>query len=122
MNKLGHYHYYRNTRYGKLPSFPMATLKSDDKMAALLQTIFYEGDDGILHDCIGSALNDNIRPELRDYIKNYLLQPHQPLMSRDDISDDELAELHPNENESVESYTSRVRSFVDSLKPKDDKE
>lgn len=112
MCKLGHYHFYRKTRYGRLPSYPQATIKSNDKLSALLATLFYLGEDGVLHDCLGASLSDDVRPEIRDFISKSLMSPHQPIIQKSDLSDDDLALLHPNENESVEMYRGRVEEFI----------
>lgn len=119
MKKLGH-----NNQFARLSGdwqFPFCNAPqapNSDKQTALFKTLFSMDDNGIVHDALGKALSDDVRPEVSEYIRDILMRPNIPVERNSlNLSDDDLVSLSPNVGESVEDYQSRVMKF---LKPKDD--
>lgn len=119
MKKLGHNSYFN--RLGGDWSLPFCSApqsQSSDKQTALFKALFSMDDSGIVHDALGKALSDDVRPEVSEFIRDILMRPNTPVgRSSLNLSDDDLVSLSPNIGESVEDYQSRVIKF---LKPKDE--
>ena len=122
MKRLGHNNYFsRLSGDWHLPICNAPQTSSSDKQTALFNTLFSMDDDGFVHDALGKALSDDVRPEISEYIRNILMRPYTPVGRNSlNLSDDDIANLSPNIGESVEDYQSRVMTFLKPEETKDD--
>lgn len=98
---------------------PFCDMKSDDKtFANFITSLFSIDKNGVIHDALGASLSDKIRPEVSDKIREILMSPNRPV-GQSTLPDDDMAELLPDSFEDVETYQSRVFSYLDAHKPQE---
>lgn len=119
MKKLGHNPYFnRLSGDWSLPICSAPQSANSDKQTALFKALFSMDDLGIVHDALGKALSDDVRPEVSEFIRDILMRPYTPVGRNSlNLSDDDLVSLSPNVGESVEDYQLRVMKF---LEPKEE--
>ena len=114
--RLGHY--FKQTRLHKAFEIPVPCAPqqpSKDKMSALVHMLFSFDNNGILHDALGKSLSGDVRPEIADFVRDTLMRPYNPVRMQQ-LSDEDLAELSPANNESVDGYRERLVSYLKSFK------
>lgn len=124
MKKLGHNGYFnRLSGEWRFPVCSASQSPNNDKQTALFKLLFSMDENGIVHDALGKSLSGDVRPEVSDFIRDVLMRPNTPVSYRfDNLSDDDIAKMSPNDGESVESFQERLMNFVRSQEevPKDD--
>lgn len=91
---------------------------SFDELCAKLYSV---DDNGVMDTPLAKYLNNSVSSELKEFILNNLLGRSTPLVSsfQDKLSDDDMFNLSPRINESLEVYQSRVKNYVDTLFERD---
>lgn len=87
---------------------------SDDN--DILKSIYTMSDDGIFHGDVAMFLSNEVRPELREFIKANLLQKHESIGSiPDGLSEQDVQTLSLRPDDTFDSYSSRVRDYFSSI-------
>lgn len=105
-------------------SFPL-TQTTETLESTLLREIYKCDDDGIFQGDLAMFLSEKVRPEVKDFIQENLLRPMSPVVSSvntDGLTDDEIIALSPSVADTYDSYTERVRTYLDSLRNEDTKD
>lgn len=94
---------------------------SDKSIEDLLRKI-YSCKNGQFNGELLTFLSENVRPEVREFIKNQLLMVQKPISSYG-LSDDDLSALALQQGDTPDSYHERVRTWLENQLPKkeDDK-
>lgn len=93
------------------PDYP----SNDTIEGQILREIYSPNEDGMMEGDIAKFLSNKVRPELKEFILNNLLQSHSPVRSQlptDGLTDDEIIALSPSVYDSFDSYSSRVRDYL----------
>lgn len=91
---------------------------SFDELCAKLYSV---DDNGVMDTPLAKYLNNSVSSELKEFILNNLLGRSTPIVSNfsDKLSDDDMFNLSPRINESLEIYQSRVKNYVDTVYERD---
>lgn len=99
-------------------SFPL-TQTTETLESTLLREIYKSDDDGIFQGDLAMFLSEKVRPEVKDFIKENLLRPMSPVVSSvntEGLTDEEIIALSPSVTDTYDSYTERVRTYLDGLR------
>lgn len=101
--------------------FDEPNVVSDKSFEDLLRKI-YSCKDGQFNGDLLTFLSENVRPEIREFIKQQLLKVQKPISSYG-LSDEDLSALALQQGDTPDSYHDRVRHWLESQLPKkeDDK-
>lgn len=91
-------------------------LVADDSIESqLLREVYHVDEDGIMEGDIAMLLSPKVRPEIRDFVQQNLMQLKSPVISSvpfDNLSDDDLIALSPSPFDSYDSYLQRVNDYM----------
>lgn len=99
--------------------FPDVAISSETIESQLLHEIYKLDEDGMMQGDLVMFLNDKVRPEIKEFIRQNLLITQNAVHSAvpsDGLSDDDLVALSPSPFDSYDSYVERVRGYLDKLK------
>lgn len=84
----------------------------------ILREVYRADEDGVMEGDIAMLLSPKVRPEIRDFIQQNLMQLKNPIVSSvpfDNLSDEDLIVLSPSPFDSYDSYLQRVNDYVSSF-------
>lgn len=81
----------------------------------------YDKEQGVIHGDLAMYMSNDTRPELRQFIVNNLLGRVESVGKiPNGLSDSDVENLSLRSDDTIDSYTSRVRTYLDSIKPKEE--
>lgn len=94
---------------------------SDLQFEEFVSQLYGCDENGVSNTPLQKFLSNSCSVELRDFIKQNLLGSCKPIVSTfsDNLTDDDMFNLSPRINESLENYQSRVKNYVDTLYERD---
>lgn len=96
--------------------FDEPNVVSDKSIEDLLRKI-YSCKNGQFNGDLLTFMSENVRPEIREFIKQQLLKVQTPISSHG-LSDEDLSALALQQGDTPDSYHERVRTWLESQLPK----
>lgn len=99
--------------------FPDVAIASETIESQLLHEIYKLDEDGMMQGDLVMFLNDKVRPEIKEFIRQNLFITQNAVHSvvpSDGLSEDEQVALSPSPFDSYDSYVERVRGYLDRMK------
>lgn len=93
---------------------------TDKSIEDLLRKI-YSCKNGQFNGDLLTFMSENVRPEVRDFIKQQLLKVQKPISSHG-LSDEDLSALALQHGDTPDSYHERVRTWLENQLPKKEDE
>lgn len=99
--------------------FPDVAIASETIESQLLHEIYKLDEDGMMQGDLMMFLNDKVRPEIKEFIRQNLFITQNAVHSvvpSEGLSEDDQVTLSPSPFDSYDSYVERVRGYLDRLK------
>lgn len=102
-------------------SYELTAVVDNSELNRLLSIVFAMDDTGSIQGDLGMLLNENVDPQIINFVKNQLLfdttsSVQAPLPSW--ITDDDAVQLRRSPNETMDDYAQRMASIMTELKSK----